>query len=190
MQAHLPEIKLEEFKQLLEQGANPNEILPDGKTLLQFVIKLKIPEIAQMLITHQNIQIDALNKQKQTALHYATLEPDFPEITLLLLQHHANPNLQDYRDRTPLHYAIGGECLKGNAFLKKIRILFTKKLNLELKDDKGISLLEYIDSNHIFKKIIASDDKLYKKYLETALLHATEQRNIQAMTTLDHLLKE
>lgn len=53
----------------------------------------------------EGVDVDYTDKEKRTALHWASVYA-LPEVVELLLVHNADVYAQDYRDNTPLHLVI------------------------------------------------------------------------------------
>jgi serine/threonine-protein phosphatase 6 regulatory ankyrin repeat subunit B len=89
------------FKKLLDQGAKMLETNYEGDTALHLTHKLGI---AQVLI-NGHADVNALNKKKETPLHYrSALEDDFAT-TQCLLNAGADVNAKDSDGNSPLHIA-------------------------------------------------------------------------------------
>ena len=83
---------------LLAQGANPN--IPDvyGWTALMRAIQHRRYRVINHLLKNHQLEIDRINNKGQTALHIAAIEQDCNAYRLLL-DHGANPQLLDFRQR-------------------------------------------------------------------------------------------
>jgi ankyrin repeat protein len=92
--------RLEVTQVLLEHGANPKVVSgerPGGQIC-------ETPEGSQ----EHGVDVDAQGKYHDTPLHWAALSGRV-EITRLLLDHGANPNVEDEQQATPLHLVVRGE---------------------------------------------------------------------------------
>lgn len=75
----------------------------DGDSLLIRAAMLKRIEIARMLIMKKS-NINIVNKQNKTPLHYAIQNEDYNMVKLLLSMG-ANPNIKDIKGKTAIAYA-------------------------------------------------------------------------------------
>jgi len=83
---------------LLEHGADPNIRDKQGATPLHYAAAFDYPKIVEVL--HKK----GLSDYDITPLQAA--EFNYPEVVKLLLEHGADPNIQDYKNGwTPLHFA-------------------------------------------------------------------------------------
>lgn len=107
------------IKELLDAGANPNEIftltkqnnffnLPSGSisTVLKYAIRLEYPELVQLLLEHganANFKQDSEpTTSTPLMLTLFGLDPDYSvPIIILLLKHRADPNIP-FKDESPL----------------------------------------------------------------------------------------
>lgn len=91
---------------LLKKGANPNLRSKDDMTVLHQAIELKInSKLIQLLLRSKGIKLNATDKNGNTPIHYAIEKNDI--ITLQdLLKQGADPNIRNFAQKTPLHWAI------------------------------------------------------------------------------------
>jgi ankyrin repeat protein len=86
---------------ILNNKGNPNPKNDDGKTAL---IISRDPEISELLLKH-GADINATDKLKRTALHWAVDRNDTDTVKVLL-KHHPNYKLRDIANETPLDIAV------------------------------------------------------------------------------------
>ena len=89
---------------LIRYGADVNK-KHNGMTPLMVACKHGHYEIVQRLLHEPTIDIDAVDSNGKSALHFAILTSKF--VTALVIKDAANPNIRDKSGWTPLDYAIG-----------------------------------------------------------------------------------
>ena len=109
---------LELVRLMLKYGADPNDAVPDGQTILMSAAESGAPEVvAEILKYHPDV--NARGPGEQTALHFASEDRSFRgdegdretwekqrgEVVLLLVKAGADPRLADKDGNTPLHKA-------------------------------------------------------------------------------------
>ena len=95
---------VEEVKELLKKGANPNVREKDGDTPLHVAARKGSVDVVELLLKH-GADPNILDKYGWTPLHNAAREGHV-EVVKLLLEHGADPNIQDEYGDTPLHDAV------------------------------------------------------------------------------------
>lgn len=91
-------------KELLDEGYDPNTILPNGRSLLSAAILDNAFKSARFLINQKNIKIDIRSQADETALMIASLRGNL-DLVKLLVYRGADVNKTGW---TPLHYAASG----------------------------------------------------------------------------------
>lgn len=91
----------EGVKELIEEGYDPNTILPSGNSLLNAAILENAFKTAKYLINHKKIKIDLRNQSDETPLMLACLRGNL-DLVKLLIYRGADVNKTGW---TPLHYA-------------------------------------------------------------------------------------
>jgi ankyrin repeat protein len=90
------------IKQLLESGANPNQVHA-GTTPLYWAAKNQHVAAAQLLLEH-NAEPNLGDKYGYTPLYFAA-ECGLLNLVQLLLEKHANPNMVDESSHSPLYWS-------------------------------------------------------------------------------------
>jgi ankyrin repeat protein len=110
--------RLEIAQLLLDHGANAKAENEDGETALHVVSRGEYDSqdhgvgISRLLLEH-GVDVHAHNKYHNTALSLAAFNGRL-EITRLLLDHGANPNVETDQGLTPLHHVSQGEITRKN----------------------------------------------------------------------------
>ncbi len=89
---------------LLEDGADPNEQMPDGVTFLNIAVWQNNVEMARLLLEHK-ANPNVTHLEDLTPLHYAALR-GHKEVAELLLEYGADLDAQVDDGSTPLDLAI------------------------------------------------------------------------------------
>lgn len=95
---------VEGVKELLEEGYDPNTVLPSGRSLLITAILENAFKSARLLINQKKIKIDMRSQADETALMIASLRGNL-DLVKLLVYRGADVNKTGW---TPLHYAASG----------------------------------------------------------------------------------
>jgi len=114
---------------LLEHGADPNIRDKYGATPLHYAAALDYPKIVELLHKKDLSDYDATPLQ-------AAAEFDYPNVVKLLLEHGANPNIQDNDGYTPLHFAVEG------CRVDVVRVLLEHGADPTIRDKKGRTPLD------------------------------------------------
>ena len=96
--------KLDITKQLIDHGADINNVYEDGETPLIWSIKYKHPDITEYLIEH-GADINVTTKNGWTPLMYASIDKIFKLVVEYLVEHGANIHATDNEGWTPLMFA-------------------------------------------------------------------------------------
>ncbi len=112
----------------------------DETTLLHFV---RNPEVAQYLIDC-GAPLDAQDRQRQTPLHYASLENQAP-IVEVLIRNGAQVDPRDHQGQTPLHCT----CIGDNAYIAEI--LLRNGAHIDTEDNNDNTPLHLAASHGFFK---------------------------------------
>ncbi|XXH04077.1 hypothetical protein Hte_010488 [Hypoxylon texense] len=121
---------------LVIAGADLRAVDENGRTPL---IRAVMNEMSDSLITlmlELKAPVKAIDRQKNTALHYAASKPSSEEMANIetvrvLLVHGANQGLKNKKGRTPLHEAVSFECLD------RVEELLDYGADLEIADKNG-----------------------------------------------------
>ena len=121
---------------LVEAGADVNITKPDGNTCLHIAVKGRCSKEALQKIVEQGvINVNAVNKEGQTAFLLACASAQAKTVNLLL-QEGADPNIADAYGYTSLHSAVHGCC--ANETLQEI---IDHKVQLNYQDNHGKTAL-------------------------------------------------
>lgn len=115
------------------------------------------------LLVNHGIEIDAVNKNNEIALHWSAKANSVFTLNFLI-QCGSNKNSQDNSGSTPLHYAV---C---NAHLEIVSILLNEYCDINLKDKDGFTALDIAalninNSNSRDENLIAIN-VLFKRHCE------------------------
>uniref|UniRef100_A0ABD2XG05 Uncharacterized protein n=1 Tax=Trichogramma kaykai TaxID=54128 RepID=A0ABD2XG05_9HYME len=152
---------------LLEKGANPNLANEKGHTALHLVCNsdaLFIDNIASMLFelsdkNHQPLQINAVDKIRNTPLHIA-LKQDNKEVAELLMRRGADLSVANANGTTPLHIICKRQ--RKDDLLKFFFEIVDKKgreVLIDAQDKKGNTPLHYA----VFSGIKETVESLLKR---------------------------
>jgi ankyrin repeat protein len=104
---------VEGVKELLEEGLDPNTVLPNGRSLLSAAILENAFKSARFLINQKKIKIDMRSQADETALMIASLRGNL-DLVKLLVYRGADVNKTGW---APLHYAASGGHIEVMRFL-------------------------------------------------------------------------
>ncbi|MEX0848630.1 MAG: ankyrin repeat domain-containing protein [Candidatus Dependentiae bacterium] len=114
--------------------------------------KLGSAKLTHQLLTCKKVNPDQIDEYGNTPLHYA-VHIQSHEVTNLLLEHHAQTNIQNKKGKTPLHIAVQ----QNNDYL--VRRLMAYGANPNCADNNGNTPLHLaaIHSNRLLSYTIACD---------------------------------
>ena len=173
---------LDVVKRLKELNANPNLRDENGNTLLIDMYQQKKTDVADILLTFDNIDVDFENKENKTALHWAS-QNGMLEIVQKLIEKGADLNKQkddeDFND-TPLtlackykHTDVVRELLKHNidvALINNDGRTARHWVSVTLFDDDGRTALHWAAENGM-------DDIFYKLVFEEGFEHVQDRND-------------
>lgn len=90
---------------LMKAGANPNLGNQEGQTPLHLMVTHRDFQTAKMLLSHPNINVNAIDHNGRTALHWAIVKRS-KKLISILLQHKINVNIADVNGKLALHIAL------------------------------------------------------------------------------------
>ena len=124
-------------------GARPPPLtLKDGTSPLHVALTTSNnQEIAKVLIGH-GADPNALDKDRQTPLHYAAMNGQ-REIAELLTEQGADPNVSDRDGQTPLHYAATF------GYKEMVQLLIESGADLNAADRGGRTPLDFAATPHV-----------------------------------------
>ena len=120
-----------EFKLLLESGAKPEIPNLYGWTCLHWTAADRNLEVCKLLLSYEEVKIDAKDDNGNTPLHWMFEWPNAsPELVRLFLDRGANANEQNKESRGPLFAA----CVEGN--VSGARLLM--EYGADVNDDENV----------------------------------------------------
>lgn len=120
------ETSLEPIKFLLENGANPTISADTGETPLHAAAWKQNNSICEILLGYSSVEVNAKNKDGETPLHLACKWTNTSEgLIKLLLDHKADPNVQDGESQAPLYEA----CRSGNSAAARVLLQYEADIN-------------------------------------------------------------
>ncbi|KAI1451815.1 ankyrin repeat-containing domain protein [Annulohypoxylon moriforme] len=125
---------------LVLAGATLQTIDEDGRTPLIRAVMNEMPDSLISLLLEFGTPVNARDRKKNTALHYAATKSPSSEMgnadtIRILLAHGANQGLRNKRGRTPLHEAVSFMCHD------RTRELLDYGADLDMSDNNGWSPL-------------------------------------------------
>lgn len=178
----------EVVKTLVREGDAEIEVFDArNQTPMHYAVNNKKLEIVKLLLelgADVNSARIGQNSMKLSAIHIAVSNTNYDERDLclnilkcLIKAHNAQVNLQDYEDKTPLHYAER---------LKTIEVLLTREdIDPLVKDDSGKTPFDYAKNRPEIKKALMNNKYGSEK---NSLLHLAAQRG--EIELVDAILKE
>lgn len=115
---------------LVEGGANLNTAGISGYTPLMSAAAETLENIVRIFLTKKDINLNAINRNGDTALHITAETGNIP-IIKMLIENKANINSQNFSGYTPLHIAVE------NNNLEAASELINAKANLLIRTDSG-----------------------------------------------------
>lgn len=111
---------------LLRYGADVNWHGSNWITPLHFAAKNGFSEMAQALLEHQHVNVNALDLSRYTPLHWAASCGQV-DVAMMILEHKGTiVNARSRQKRTPLHLAIGSA--------EMVRLLLKYKAEVDVRD--------------------------------------------------------
>ncbi|PBD15871.1 ankyrin repeat domain-containing protein [Wolbachia endosymbiont of Carposina sasakii] len=155
-----------------------------NQTPMHYAVNNKKLEIVKLLLklgADVNSARMGQNSMKLSPVHIAVSNTNYDERDLcldilkcLIREPNAQVNLQDYENKTPLHYAER---------LKTIEVLLTREdIDPLVKDDSGKTPFDYAENRPEIKKVLMSSKYGSEK---NSLLHLAAQKGV-----VDTILKE
>ncbi|WP_353285253.1 ankyrin repeat domain-containing protein [Wolbachia endosymbiont (group A) of Beris morrisii] len=155
-----------------------------NQTPMHYAVNNKKLEIVKLLLelgADVNSARVGQNSMKLSPVHIAVSNTNYDERDLcldilkcLIKEPNAQVNLQDYENKTPLHYAER---------LKTIEVLLTREdIDPLVKDDSGKTPFDYAENRPEIKKVLMSSKYDSEK---NSLLHLAAQKGV-----VDTILKE
>lgn len=131
---------------LLANDANVNARSNDGSTALQHACNFDNPEAVKILLDHGADPNLTDSTHEFSPLFYA-VQNGSVAATKLLVQHHANPNHQDYAGNTVFTYAINSQRFEIIEILISSYPIGKRKLNIYTEDINAQVSCNCIDPN-------------------------------------------
>jgi ankyrin repeat protein len=133
---------VEEVRNLLEEGADPNTADNDGNTALFFIGKDSFYEILPLLL-NKGAKVNHQNNQGRTFLYFIAAQsyPTVFEVARKLLEVGANPNIPDENGMTPL---LNVPFYHAVEFKNMVAVLVEGDANINHSDNEGKTLLDKI----------------------------------------------
>jgi len=123
--------RVEDVKDALAQGENPNALNPDGLPALMLAIRENSWRVYDLLLAHKRIDVNIENRNHETPLMYMAIVGDVKRAQALI-KRGAHVNRLGW---TPLHYAAS----KGN--LKMVEFLLANKAIVNAPSPDGTTPL-------------------------------------------------
>jgi ankyrin repeat protein len=160
-------------KELLKNGADPNQADSLGVTPLYVEVKKARPDIQLVkLLLGAGAGPNQADSLGQTPLHWAVVK-GYTEICKLLLENGADPNIAETEyGYTPLHLAVM------YAFIDIVKMLIAKGANVNAQDNSNRGALEFALSNsyYNFEKVtVLLDAGADKNQLPDVMRNKLEQ---------------
>lgn len=123
--------RVEDVRDALAQGENPNALNPDGQPALMLAIREGSWRVYDLLLAHRRIDVNIENRNHETPLMYMAIVGDVKRAQALI-KRGAHVNRLGW---TPLHYAAS----KGN--LKMVELLLANKAIVNAPSPDGTTPL-------------------------------------------------
>ncbi|CAG8892972.1 unnamed protein product [Penicillium nalgiovense] len=170
---------------LVAHGADPNSKNGDGQSLLHQATKNGDREVVQQLLAHEEISINATDRQSCTALHLAAEYGCTSVAKCLLAKCGIDTNARDNYGRTAFHIAAE----YGNTSITELLLAYGA-VDINAPDAKGATAL--CSATDLKRTVVAlqilADDHVDVNVAgqtgRTALHHAARTRNIQIACVL------
>lgn len=127
---------------LIEQGADVNEIDRDGFTALYYAYN---PEVIRILVDNG---AGYTNRGGTAAIHFASSSQNIPLLNFLIDEKNVNTNAMDAQKRTPMHYAVYPNKSKMIKNLEIIKKLLDNDGAIDAVDNFGATPFFYLIKNH------------------------------------------
>lgn len=122
---------------LLHHGISPHMRDQKGLTPLHRAIAQGYEPLVEVLLTYDDLDLSLVDERGNTPLHYAVLYKH-ERIFWLLLEKGADPTAKNYKQRTPLHFAIIKDCKEVLQYL-----LSQPQVDVQSGDEVGQTPLHY-----------------------------------------------
>jgi len=96
---------VETVKMLIQRGANPTLVSTNGSTALHFAARRGNDQVAELLVHHAKVDVNAKDSTHMTALHLACVSGNVA-ISKMLLERGADIRAKSTELMTPLHIAV------------------------------------------------------------------------------------
>lgn len=118
----------------LRQGGSPNVRNAYGQPAMVYVLHAQSPQAALLLSKAKNLDVQAQNSQKETALMMAALR-GYLDVAQVLIERDADLNLAGW---TPLHYAASGDT---DQALAMVKLLLERHAYIDAASPNGTTAL-------------------------------------------------
>jgi ankyrin repeat protein len=166
---------------LLLKGADPNiQNEEDGKTPLHIASLKGDMLLLEFLITHPQIDLNAIDDNSTTPVYNAVLNSQF-DIAKLLIEKGAEINVPDNHRKTSVHVAAE----KGNKTMLKL-LVETNKADITASTDEGLTPLHFAASNlhkDVTQYLLEIATKQFQDNSEQKI-HYVMQKDIRGQTPL------
>ena len=174
---------IESVRVLLEHSPNVSGVIPDREKPELMRCGASIPRIFYPTRPQHPVDtnLPISDNSKRTVLTLAVLNGAH-EIVELLLEHGANPDLEDVYGRTSVHHAVLSNALDKDARLV-IRALLRKSKNVDARSDTGAAPWQYVvrkASAMVWLKEFAYAESEFE--LKGPLFHVPQQALVYAKT--------
>lgn len=144
----------EDVQKMVDEGYDVN-FQYNGRSALHTACDKNLLEISKMLI-EGGADVNSLSEggEGRTPLQFVSgdIMEDLPELTALLLEKGANPNLSLNPDQLPLFEAITG------AHTETVKVLLEHGAEIDLKNSMGQTPLEYV--SYLMERGVSNEETL------------------------------